>query len=644
MSALPYRPEIDGLRTLAVVPVILFHAGVEIFSGGYLGVDIFFVISGFLITAILLREMEEETFSLAKFYERRARRILPALFTVVGVTTIFAWWWMIPPQWEDYAEGLVAMGLFATNVLFWRKTGYFDADAELNPLLHTWTLSVEEQFYIGFPLLLLLCFHLRKRSVMPAILLLAAGSLAMSEWLSFAEPSANFYLLPSRAWELMAGSICAVVLRQPSHKALNIRPKTRQILALTGLTLLIVSIFTFSEQTRSPSLITLAPIIGVMLIILYAQSGTIVANILRWKPLVAIGLISYSSYLWHQPLLVFYRIKSFEQNPLIIAALVIATFLLATATYFLVEQPARFKLMKSYSTKVFLTLSAFSLLICIGGGLLMRYLYDNNNLPFAKAVNYQPFAGDGYPWNFRKNSVSPNTSNSGKAMLLYGDSHAKHLVANLDKALIRENLGFEFSGEYACIALPGIRSFYRGGVRPICQSHLDRMRMKLAAREQVLVIAQFWGALLISEDGKPVGNGGAQEDNLALEAVLKGLSTLTRDLGPQQKIIVVGAVPDLTAAGPEMAEGLFRCLQFLDITCPESFSKLSSAYAAFNDKLQIWANQYPNVRFVNPFTTLCDDDLCYATRDGKPLYFDKGHLTQSGAQGITAQIMKQWRE
>ncbi|WP_438727163.1 acyltransferase family protein [Parasphingorhabdus sp. DH2-15] len=642
MSSLAYRSEIDGLRAFAVVPVILFHAGLESFSGGYLGVDVFFVISGFLITSILVREMEAGQFSLAKFYERRARRILPALFAVIAVTSIFAWLWMIPPQWEDYTEGIVAMGLFATNVLFWRKTGYFDTDAEYNPLLHTWTLSVEEQFYIGFPLLLMLLFRFGKPLVLPAIIILAAVSLIISEWLSFASPQANFYLLPSRAWELMAGSLCAMILKAPDHAALRLRDNVKEILALAGLGLLIASIFIFTPETRSPSLITLVPILAVMMIILYAQSGTMAARLLSWKPFVAIGLISYSAYLWHQPLLAFHRIIAFEQKPLFTALLVAATFILAALTYFLVEQPARFKFMKQRSTKAFLLLSAGSLILCVAAGLGLRYS-SHQYLPSVSAVGFQPFAGDGYAWSFVKRD-NVNTAEQQDALLLYGDSYAKHLVANLDDALAENDRVFEFSGEYACIALPGVRSLYRDGVRPICQSHLDRFRTKLAARPQTLVIAQFWGARIIGDDGKAIGIDGAQNDPLALDAILAGLDILIKDLGNDQDIILVGAIPDLASAGPAMAEGIFRCKQYRDVNCPESFPKTASAYFAFNQKFAKWSAQYSNLRFVNPFDALCDEMLCYAVKNGEALYFDKGHLTRAGAQKIVDDIIKKERE
>ena len=206
-----YRQEIDGLRAVAVIPVVLFHAGFEIFGGGYVGVDVFFVISGYLITASSSDELEQGEFSIVRFYERRARRILPALFFVMLVCIPFAWIWMTPSQIEDFGRGLVAVSLFASNILFWSKIDYFAPAAEENPLLHTWSLAVEEQYYMFFPLFLLLAWRFGRNRVFYMIAAIAAVSLLLSEWAWRHTPVANFYLAPTRAWELLAGSLCAFV-------------------------------------------------------------------------------------------------------------------------------------------------------------------------------------------------------------------------------------------------------------------------------------------------------------------------------------------------------------------------------------------------------------------------------------------------
>ena len=202
-----YRPEIDGLRAIAVLPVILFHAGFTFIGGGFIGVDVFFVISGYLITSIIIEDLENNKFSLWSFYERRARRILPALFLVIFVCIPFAWIWMSQAQLKDFSQSLIAVSFFVSNFLFWRESGYFDTVVEEKPLLHTWSLAVEEQFYIVFPILLIFLWGFGKRKTFWFIMILSAISLLISQlgWRNF--EVANFYLAPSRAWELFSGSM-----------------------------------------------------------------------------------------------------------------------------------------------------------------------------------------------------------------------------------------------------------------------------------------------------------------------------------------------------------------------------------------------------------------------------------------------------
>ena len=238
-----YRAEIDGLRALAVVPVILFHAGFELFSGGFVGVDVFFVISGYLITTILIEDIENQRFSLVNFYERRARRILPALFFVMLVCIPFAWMWMLPSQMKDFSQSLVAVSLFASNVLFWRESGYFDAAAEEKPLLHTWSLAVEEQYYVLFPIFLFLAWRYGKNRVFWMIVVMASISLLLSEWGWRNKATANFYLAPTRAWELFAGSIAAFIVQKNGVQKNN-------FLALLGLAAIIFSIFSMMKLHR----------------------------------------------------------------------------------------------------------------------------------------------------------------------------------------------------------------------------------------------------------------------------------------------------------------------------------------------------------------------------------------------------------
>lgn len=356
-----YRKEIDGLRSIAIVPVILFHAGVPGFSGGYLGVDIFFVISGFLITNILLSNLENDNFSIATFYEKRCRRILPALFFMLVITTALSTLLLSGSQFKAYSQSLFAVASFSSNILFWLDSGYFDSSAELKPLLHTWSLGVEEQYYIVAPLLLWAAFKLGRLSLYTAFLFFTFISLGLAEYMYIKDPNANFYLLPTRAWEMSIGSLAALCDR-------HFQIKSRDSLATVGFAAAVIPLFIFNEHTPTPSLITLIPVCGVALMLLFARKQSIVGRFLSTAPLVWVGLMSYSAYLWHQPLFAFSRLTSFEEPPLYWFALMTClTFGLAYFSWKFVEQPFRDR--NIISTKSMTRFSIFGLLCCLIFGL-----------------------------------------------------------------------------------------------------------------------------------------------------------------------------------------------------------------------------------------------------------------------------------
>ena len=299
-----YRSEIDGLRAIAVVPVILFHARFDLFSGGFVGVDVFFVISGYLITTIIINEMENGTFTLLRFYERRARRILPSLFFVVLCCIPAAWFLLLPSDMKDFAQSVVAVATFSSNILFWIESGYFATEAELKPLLHTWSLAVEEQYYILFPLFLMAVWRSGLRAIVGLLILMFVVSLAVAHWGAYNNPSATFYLLPTRAWELLIGAFAAFYLQRTS---VSFPYWLNNWLSAFGLAAILYSVFAFDEATPFPSLYALVPTAGTVLIILFSLRGTWTHTILSLKSVVGLGLISYSLYLWHQPVFAFWR-------------------------------------------------------------------------------------------------------------------------------------------------------------------------------------------------------------------------------------------------------------------------------------------------------------------------------------------------
>lgn len=303
--SIKYRPEIDGLRAVAVIAVILFHAKFPLFRGGYIGVDIFFVISGFVITISILKDLDSNRFRLSDFYERRARRILPALIVTSVITVIAGWILMNPIELAKLGEALIGVATFSSNVIFYKSHGYFDVANDTNPLIHTWSLSVEEQWYLIFPFLFLALWRFSRERIFLLLCILTVTSFAMSEWGWRNHPVASFFIVVTRAWELLSGSIAAFVAYRKS-------PKESEIFALIGVLLIFAPIFFYDEFMPSPSFYTLVPVGGAILILLFSGPSTLVGQWLSAKLAIQIGLISYSAYLLHQPIIAFSKLYKNE--------------------------------------------------------------------------------------------------------------------------------------------------------------------------------------------------------------------------------------------------------------------------------------------------------------------------------------------
>ena len=346
---LNYRPEIDGLRAIAVVAVILYHAQITIFGyqpfkGGFIGVDIFFVISGYLITSIILKELiTTGSFSFKHFYERRVRRILPALLFVMLVSLPFAWMYILPGSFIDFSNSILYSLGFSSNFYFHYSGQVYGAtDGFLKPFLHTWSLSVEEQFYILFPIILLIIFRYFKKYLIHILILGIFISLGLADWGSRNYPSFNFYVLPTRGWEVLAGSILAyfeiTLGHRSNHQKLNL------IMPSLGLLLIIHSILFFHDEMFHPSLYTLSPIVGVCLIIWFSSKNELTTKVISTKLFLGIGLISYSLYLWHYPIFVFSKITELTQGSIFKKLLIgITILILSILTYYFVERPSRNK-------------------------------------------------------------------------------------------------------------------------------------------------------------------------------------------------------------------------------------------------------------------------------------------------------------
>jgi peptidoglycan/LPS O-acetylase OafA/YrhL len=367
---LNYRKEIDGLRAIAILPVSWLHSGLPFLTGGFLGVDVFFVISGFLITSILFKEFKAGNFSLVKFYERRARRILPALLIVIIVTSILVPFVSENPKFiGDYGNSVLSTIFFGSNIYFWQTTGYFGSASELAPMLHTWSLAVEEQYYIFFPILMMILFPLGRKIIISTLIFIAIVSLLISEWGATNSPIGNFYLLPSRAWELMVGALAATMYF--NHYLIKIRTKYSSYLSGLGLFLVLISYYLFTPATLHPTSLTIIPVLGAVLVLLFAEQRNLVGKVLSIKLLSMVGLISYSLYLWHQPVLALIKKStSIHLNPEQILISIAITFFLSYLTWKYVESPFRNK--QKFSQNKIFKLSLTSIFIIALFGLLFR--------------------------------------------------------------------------------------------------------------------------------------------------------------------------------------------------------------------------------------------------------------------------------
>lgn len=446
-----YRRDIDGLRALAIVPVILFHAGFDLIPGGYIGVDVFFVISGFLITRIVYREITANKFTISGFYARRFRRILPALFVVTLATIPVAWAIFTPRLMDDFAKNVIATSTFTSNILASLQTGYFDVEASAKPLLHMWSLAVEEQFYIFFPILLILLWRISHKYLLIILGVIALVSLVLAQFGSENFPVQNYFLLPSRIWELIFGSIVAIALDQTKLSKFN-EKKLRFLLPL-ALSGVVLPMFFFTSLTPYPSLWTLIPVFSAGILIAFGDTPGFINKVLSLRVLVWIGLISFSAYLWHQPVLILGN--SFLSAHQGMSWLVgwfpylgmVLVLILSFLTYKFVETPFRTKIGIHFSAKKVVYIGLFSsfLLALVGFLLLINPVNTRMQLVHpkvvqAESVNNSTVQGRTCP-DFTGIPEQTDCSifgTEGPLTIIWGDSHAFRLLASLPSTWIEE--------------------------------------------------------------------------------------------------------------------------------------------------------------------------------------------------------------
>lgn len=627
-----YRGEIDGLRSLALLPVIFFHAGFQLISGGFVGVDVFFVISGYLITSILLNDLRADRFSIIHFYERRARRILPALFLVMLVCLPLAWLFLLPSDMESFSNSLIAVSFFLSNVMFWQTSGYFDTATELKPLIHTWSLAVEEQYYVLFPLFLLLAWRLGRWWIAGLLAVIAILSLAAAQWGSVHFPSSTFYLLPTRAWELIIGALVALY-----YNNVDIRKHKywyAELGSLLGFSLILYAVFTYSKHTPFPSLYAIAPTVGSALIIIFATHKTLIGKLLGSKPFVGLGLISYSSYLWHQPLFAFARIANIEKpGSLMMFGLSVITLALAYLTWRFVERPFRNK--HHYSRKqVFIFSCACSaFFIFVGGvgnifnGFPQRYsaeqqvLLDLGNKSHKETMGVYGLGRCfiDYEQSFHtllENKCVSQNSNFRK-VVVFGDSEAAHLMHGVRGVFPKLGFNVQQWTATSCRAISysdndqRCQDFYSGFVHEV---------IPYLTGSDVVIISNRWIGL---------------EQRVERLEFIQGLRSLFLSLRSSgARVIVVGNTPEF-AIPPQhimvrndVANTGLVYLNSDDITKVNAFLKIES-------------EKYGWI-FFDPSEVLCDVNnklRCKVANNGKFYYLDGGHLSPVGSTLIIQELI-----
>nr|MEC6697794.1 acyltransferase family protein [Sphingobium sp. SJ10-10] len=646
-SASAYRRDIDGLRALAVLPVLFYHVRLWPFSGGFVGVDIFFVISGYLIASIIARELAEGRFSLTAFYARRIRRIFPALFATIAVTIVAGSQILLPLDYRALGMSATATVLFASNLYFARHSGYFGSAAEEAPLLHTWSLAVEEQFYILFPLLMLCAFWAggRTRLLLAAMALLSFGVALL---LVDRAPVLAFYLPFPRAWEFLAGALLATGLLPPLRSGW-----AAQLCALAGIVLIGWAVFGFSGGTAFPGLNALYPVLGAMLILHAGQGGSAVGRMLGGALPVAIGRISYSLYLWHWPIVVFWTYRTdgdwgLREQVLI----VLLSLLVAALSWRFIEEPFRrahyFTIGRAFAFAGAMVVAGCGAgaLLYLSGGLPARVAPSVAALDAAsRSMAYLPERCSGMA-AVRHRTLCAVGAHNGTApsFLLWGDSHAHALKPAFDQAGDALGLSGRIASYPACPTLLGLDRLDQPPSHD-CSAFNAQVLAMLRDNPTIhtVFLVSRWGLCANGrrpEGGTPCYLGRDENDDKSLsqDALLfrSGLKETVGTLTAMgERVILVAPIPEFRRNVPESlarAE-LYSEPAQLVLSRADYLRRQRQVFGVFDEMQRRFA-----VGIIYPHHLLCRSGQCATMAHGVPLYSDDDHLSRQGSLLLSGMI------
>jgi peptidoglycan/LPS O-acetylase OafA/YrhL len=632
-----YRPAVDGLRGVAVLAVLGFHAFPEAVPGGYVGVDVFFVISGFLITDIIARELIHRDFSFADFYWRRVRRLFPALVLVLATTLALGWVLLLPDEFKQLGKHASAAAAFLANFALWRESGYFDTAAEFKPLLHLWSLGIEEQFYLVWPAVLV-AFWKRKTVLLVVLTTLIVASFALSVSWSQVAPVTNFYWPVSRFWELGAGCLLALSIGRSKREAEPSGSSERwsldvgcNILALAGLALIVASIVEFDTNTAFPGLPALLPVIGTLLILATPEHVWFQRRVLGSRPLVWTGLISYALYLWHWPLLSFLNILDAGPPPLAVRCAALGlSFLLAWITYRWVELPIRRR--KEFKINIRLASAAAAVgiagvIIYTNGGMAQRFDTDLQALragPRRDELCYSRFDATARINYCRTTSAKP------PSILFVGDSRA-HAIYEATAPLLAASHSVMLLGRGGCPPLLNVRiSGYDPNEEECEQVWRTFVRYAHEVKPKVVIIVGN-GSFLITDPEIRLTRQNATRPESSETTFEHGIRSLLSELTRFSRVIYLGEIPAFATA----PSCFLRAVRLPTTECyPErARDQVELGMAPYNRVLNRVQTAFPQVSMVDAIAVLCAANVCSQRPPGKPiLYSDAIHLSQAGAR------------
>lgn len=624
-----YQPDVDGLRTVAVLLVLLFHAGFTSISGGFIGVDIFFVISGYLITGILVTSIEKDKFNYITFMLSRVSRLYPTLLVTLALCLVFGFLIYTPGDFKELGITSTYSALSASNFHFMLGAGYFDTSSEINPLLHTWSLAVEQQFYLVWPIVIWLSMKSSRKLAIAMIATSGLASLVASQYMTHINPTQNYFMVQYRIFEFAAGGLLFFI---PNNKERNKAFST--LMFVLGLSLIIYAAFYFDKTTAFPGLNAMLPVAGACLCIIYSKH-TPAGYLLRNKIFVSIGLVSYSVYLIHWPLLVFYKYYVFR--PLYIfekASLVAMSILLAYVSYILIEN--KFRRINLSGINVMSTSFVTVMALVV---LSSTMIYKNDGYPFrvneyfkekmndAGAFHLQQYGGNGY---YAGAHIIGDKTASKVSAVIMGDSFARQYAHAIDV----NSKGYKFitSMNDGCFFSRNYTTFYAGLPDPKCQQRLN-FAIDYSNKFNVPVI---FGLRWIGYEGMvsdPKGNQKKFKDES--EFIKFSISNIKNNIAAfnGKKVVILGAPP-----GTEGVGGVEKCVNrpsYLPLLCTgylntddkETFNK------RMNSAIKASLNGLNNVIFIDPYDYLCKDGKCMTmTEDYQFIYSDAVHLSKSGAE------------